>query len=164
MASSFLRGCGSLIRLVSILAVVFVVAGLIGFLTDEVRDSSEVSATRITLVQGTAQPVVVDITDPDPSPFVEKVRESKHTKAREFIDDVNDVLLKPFTWIGQDRQVWVRRLICSGLALLCYGFLLQVLADWMRKQSDASRRAARTEKERAEAEERKRSGNYVSPA
>jgi hypothetical protein len=163
-ASSFLRALSSAIRLASIVAVLFVVAGLIGFLTDEVRDSSEVSATRITFAQGTNQQVVVDITDPDPSPFVEKLREREHTSGREFIDDVNDVLLKPFTWIGQDRDVWVQRLICSGLALFCYGFLLQLLADRLRRLGDEARREAIGRAEQKAAEERKASGTFVSPA
>jgi len=164
MAASLLRGFGSLIRIISIVAVVFVVAGLIGFLTDQVRDSSEVSATRISAVQGGQTAVVVDITDPDPSPFVESVREREHTDAREVIDDANDVLLKPFTWIGQDRDVWVQRLICSGLALFCYGFLLQLLADRLRRLGDQARREAIAAAERKAAEERRASGTYVSPA
>jgi len=164
MAASLFRGFGSLIRIVSIVAVVFVVAGLIGFLTDQVRDASEVSATRISSVQGGQTAVVVDITDPDPSPFVERVREREHTDAREFIDDANDVLLKPFTWIGQDRQVWVQRLICSGLALFCYGFLLQLLADRLRRLGDQARREAIAAAEQKAAEERRASGTYASPA
>jgi hypothetical protein len=39
-----------------------------------------------------------------------------------------------------------------------------MLADFLRKESDASRRAARSAKEQAEAEARRKSGQYTSPA
>lgn len=164
VATPLLRGFSSAIRLVSIVAVVFVAAGLIGFLTDQVRDASEVSATRITSVQGESKTVIIDITDPDPSPFVERLRESKHTDAREVIDDGNDILLKPFTWIGQDRDVWVQRLIASGLGLLIYGLLLQLLADRLRRLGDQIRREQMAAAEQKAAQERRESGTYVSPA
>ena len=44
------------------------------------------------------------------------------------------------------------------------GQRVQGLADFLRKESDASRRAARSAKEQAEAEARRKSGQYTSPA
>jgi hypothetical protein len=161
-AGSFLEVLARLIRIFSVVACIFIVAGLIGLLTDLVRDTSKVQATRFT--ENGAVTVSVDVESPKPSPAVEAIREQEHTSGREFIDDVNDVLLGPVTFLIKGSDGAVRHLLYAAIGLFFYGFLLQVLADWMRKQSDASRRAARTEKERAEAEERKRSGNYVSPA
>jgi len=166
MASySVLRFVATAIRWLSVVAVVFVLAGLLGALTDEVRNSSKVSATRITQVQGgTPQTAVVDITQPDPPADVERLREKQHTAGREVIDDVNDVLMRPFSWIGQDRAPWVQRLIYTGLSLLIYGFLLQVLADQLRLLADRIRREHLSAAEAEAARERRESGTYVSPA
>jgi hypothetical protein len=166
LAGSFLEVVARLVRIFSVVAVIFIVAGLIGLLTDEVQDTSKVESTQITnLGTGTQQVTVsVDIESPKPSPAVETIREQEHSAGREFIDDVNDVLLGPFTWLIPGSDGAVRHLLYAGLGLLIYGLLLQMLADWMRKQSDASRRAAITAREEAAAEERRRSGQYISPA
>src|SRR6476620_5575950 len=115
---TFLSWIAWVLRVAAIGATIFVVAGLIGFLTDEVRDSSKVSATRITLLDNGGQPTkTVDITQPDPPADVERAREREHSGGREFIDDVGDVLMSPFTWVGDGSKAWVQRLIDSGLAL-----------------------------------------------
>jgi hypothetical protein len=153
------------VRAFSVAAVLFIVAGVIGFLTDEVGDTSKVQATRIQSL-GEMQPVVVtvDISQPDPPASVERIRESQHTSAREFIDDAGDVVATPFTWIASGSEPWVRRLLYSALGLLFYGVLLQVVADWLRRLSDESRRQLFTEREAAAAAERRASGTYASPA
>jgi hypothetical protein len=129
-----------------------------------VNDSSKVSASRITLLGNTGEPVVVDITQPDPPPAVEKLREAKHTKAREVIDDVGDVLMSPFTWIADGRAVWVQRLLYSALALLVYGVFGLYLADRLRRWADQLRRQIITDAEEKAAAERRSSGSYASPA
>jgi hypothetical protein len=164
-AGSFMDVLSRLVRLASVVAVCFIIAGLLGFLTDEVRNTSTVQATRIPdPSSGRVVTVAVDISQPDPPPAVEAVRDTQHTSAREFIDDVGDALMRPFTWIAGGASPPVQRLLYSALALFCYGFLLQMLADYMRRLADGSRRAARTEAEEKAAEERKRTGSYVSPA
>jgi hypothetical protein len=164
-AGSFLEVLSRLIRIFSVVACLFIVAGLIGLLTDEVQDTSSVQATRI-VDPGTGRvaTVTVDVESPKPSPAVEAVREQEHSSGREFVDDVNDVLLGPVNFLIEDSDGAVRHLLYAGLGLLFYGLLLQMLADWMRKQSDGARRAAASAKAEAEAEERRRSGTYVSPA
>jgi hypothetical protein len=158
-------GLSRVVRIASIVAVLFILAGLIGFLTDEVRDTSKVQATRIPDPgSGRVVTVTVDLTQPDPPAAIEKVREAEHTAGREFIDDVGDVLMGPFSWMIQDSEPWVRRLLYSFLALFFYGFLGQVLADYMRKIADGQRRAERQARDEAAAEERKRTGSYASPA
>jgi hypothetical protein len=52
---------------------------------------------------------------------VEKVREQENEKFHEFVDDVDDILLSPFTGISNSSSIWVRRLIPLALALLIYG-------------------------------------------
>lgn len=162
---SFMGFLSRIVRLASIVAVVFILAGLLGFLTDSVRDTSKVQATRIPDPgSGRVVTVTVDISQPDPPASIEQVREGQHTSAREVIDDVGDVLMRPFSWIANGSDPWVQRLIYSVLALIFYGLLLQVLADYMRKLSDGERRADATKREQAAAEERKRTGTYASPA
>ncbi len=155
----------TVVRIASYLAICFIFAGLLGFLTDVVRDTSTVQATRITSPGETrVVTVTVDISEPDPSPTVEAVREREHSSAREVIDDVGDVLAAPFSWIAEGSDPWVRRLLYSALGLLLYGLGGQLLADWMRRFSDDSRRRARTEHDAAVAAHRKATGSYQSPA
>jgi Na+-transporting methylmalonyl-CoA/oxaloacetate decarboxylase gamma subunit len=165
LAGSFFDVLARLIRIASLIAVAFIVAGLIGLLTDEVRDTSKVQSTRIQ-DPGTGQQVTktVDIEAPKPSAAIEQVREDEHTKGREVIDDVGDVLMGPFTWIMKGSDGAVRKLLYSALALILYGFLIQMLADFMRREADAQRRADKAAQEAAAAEERRKSGQFISPA
>src|SRR4051794_38644540 len=161
LAGSFFEVLGRFIRLASYIAILFIVAGLIGLLTDEVRDTSTVQATRIP-DPGSPRQVTqtIDIEAPKPGPDIEQVRQDEHTNAREVIDDVGDVLMGPFTWIIEDSDGAVRKLLYSALALILYGFILQVLADFIRKEADAQRRADRAAQEAAAAEERRKTGTY----
>lgn len=165
LAGSFIEVLGRLVRLASYVAVLFIVAGLIGLLTDEVRDTSTVQATRIP-DPGSGRQVVqqVDIEAPNPPADIEKIRESEHTGGREVIDDAGDFLMGPFTWLIKGSDGAVRKLLYSALALFVYGFLLQMLADFMRREADGQRRADRAAQEAAAAEERRKSGTFVSPA
>ena len=165
LTGSFLDVVSRLVRILAITACAFIIAGLIGFLTDEVRDTSKVQATRIPdPVSGRVVTVTVDISQPDPPANIERIREARHTSAREFIDDVNDVLLSPFSWLAEGSDPWVRRLLYSALGLFVYGFLLLMLADWIKRRGDGSRRDAFIERDRKAAEERRRTGTYQSPA
>jgi hypothetical protein len=155
----------TVVRIASYLAIFFIFAGLLGFLTDEVRDTSKVQATRIQSPGETGPTTVtVDISQPDPPASVEAIREDQHSSAREVIDDVGDVLAGPFSWIADGSDPWVRRLLYSALGLLLYGFGGQILADWLRRLSEDSRRRLRTEQAEAVAKERRASGTYESPA
>jgi hypothetical protein len=65
----------------------------------------------------------------DPSPDQERAREKQHGAVREFVDDVNDVLLSPFAGITDSSgSKWVRRSIPALIALLVYGFGLGFIA------------------------------------
>src|SRR3954454_15584049 len=117
----FFAVLSAIVRIASYLAIGFIFAGLLGFLTDEVRDTSKVQATRIQS-PGQTQPktIVVDISQPDPPRLVEAVREEQHTSGREVIDDVGDALASPFSWIAKGSDPWVRRLLYRALGLLLY--------------------------------------------
>jgi hypothetical protein len=58
---------------------------------------------------------------PNPPANVERAREKEDSGLHEFIDDVDDVLLSPFTSFSNSSSIWVRRLIPAAIALLLYG-------------------------------------------
>jgi hypothetical protein len=165
LAGSFLDVLARFVRLASILAALFILAGLIGFLTDTVRNTSISQATRIPDPgSGRIVTTTADLAEPNPPAAIEKLREANHTKAREVIDDVGDVMMAPFGFLIDGSEAWVKRLLYSALALLVYGLLGQVLANALVKSSDGARRAEVAERERKAAEERKRTGSFASPA
>ena len=52
---------------------------------------------------------------------------------REYIDDANDVLLRPFAGlVANDTSRWVQRGVPALLGLLVYGFLLSFFARYAR--------------------------------
>ncbi len=102
------------IRIAAITASAFVVLGWSLFAIDQIRGASHASVAGIA-----GDPT----TFPDPSPRQEKAREKLHSKPREFVDDVNDILLAPFAGlVDQSNSQWVRVTIPALLALLVYGF------------------------------------------
>jgi hypothetical protein len=108
------------IRIAASVACLFVVLGFGAFAYDQARGASIESVRGIN-----GDPTTFS----DPSPDQERVREQQHTKAREVIDDVNDVLLSPFAGlVDQSKSKWVRRSIPALLALLVYGLGLGFLS------------------------------------
>jgi hypothetical protein len=102
------------IRIAASLACVFVVLGFGAFALEQARGASQESVSGIA-----GDPTTFS----DPSPNQERAREKLHSGSREFIDDVNDVLLSPFAGlVASSSSKWVRRLIPALLALLVYGF------------------------------------------
>ena len=71
----------------------------------------------------------------DPGGATERQRESHHTKARETIDDVNDVILRPFAAPLSSDNVWVKRGVPTLFGLLVYGLLLLYLARMIKVRS-----------------------------
>jgi hypothetical protein len=98
----------------AIIASLFVVLGRGLFALDQAKGASHASVAGIA-----GDPTTFS----DPSPDQERVREKVHSKSREFVDDVNDVLLSPFAGLtDSSKSKWVRRSIPALLALLVYGF------------------------------------------
>jgi hypothetical protein len=117
------------VRWASIIASGFV---LLSFLFFAVDQTSEASQNQVNAIGGQAGVKVENATKvPDPPPAVEKVREQENDKFHEFVDDVDDVLLAPFTGLVDSDNIWVRRLVPLGLALLIYGLGGQYLARAM---------------------------------
>lgn len=112
---------GGLIRLVSIVASLIVVVSFALFAIDQSQAASDQSSRTIAGQEATAAA--------DPTPREEKQRERIHSKAREAIDDADDVLLKPFAWADSGSgSEWARRGVPTLLALLVYLLGLGYLA------------------------------------
>jgi hypothetical protein len=110
------------LRIVAIVLSLLVAAGFVLFAVDDFSRASAQSRDR-----------VAGINAPDPAPAVERAREQRNGRARELIDDANDVLLSPFAGIVADASSrWVRRGVPALLGLLVYGFLLGYLARYAR--------------------------------
>jgi hypothetical protein len=108
--------------MLAIVLSVIVAAGFTLFAIDDFARASNASRDRIA---GNARP--------DPTPRAEREREQRNSKAREAIDDANDVLLRPFTGlVAHDKSRWVQRGVPALLGLLVYGFMLGYLARYAR--------------------------------
>jgi hypothetical protein len=110
------------LRILAIVSSLLVAAGFTLFAFDDFSRASNASRDRIA---GNARP--------DPTPRAEREREDRNSAPREFVDDANDVLLRPFAGLvdgGKSR--WVQRGVPALLGLLVYGFGLGYLARFAR--------------------------------
>jgi hypothetical protein len=120
---------GSLIRLVAIVMSGFVLVGFAFFAADELDRGSKTQQRALAngLDGSSAIPIA-------PTPADEAAREAAHSDLREIVDDVNDVVLGPFTNLVDSKDVWVARGVPTILALLLYGFGLGFLANMLPQQ------------------------------
>jgi hypothetical protein len=115
-----------LLRTLAIVLSLIVAAGFVLFAFDDFDRASTSSRNRITQ----------DPTAAAPTPAGERERERRNSKVREYIDDANDVLLKPFANVARDSDSrWMRRGIPALLGLLVYGFLLGFLARYAKARA-----------------------------
>jgi len=117
------RDVSKLIHVVAITACFIVVLGFAGFASDEIRYSSETQQAKL----------AEDLNDPTRGAATERKREREHTRVREMIDDANDPLLAPFSGIINSDSLWVERGVPTILALLTYGLLVLLIANWLPK-------------------------------
>ena len=112
-------------RTVSVVASAIVLVSFGLFAIDETRNASEESARAIAGLEATRSS--------DPSARQERARERAHSRAREAIDDADDLLVAPFAPVvsGSDSS-WIRRGVPTLLALIVYGFGLSFLARYAR--------------------------------
>jgi hypothetical protein len=109
----------ALVRWAAIFASAFVT---LSFLYFAVNQTSAASQNQVSAIAGQAGVKAESATKvPDPPKKVELVRQQENDKVHEFVDDVDDVLLAPFTGIVDSNDIWVRRLVPLALALLIYG-------------------------------------------
>ena len=121
---------GSVIRLVAIVLSGFVVVGFAFFAADELDRGSKAQQQALANELEGSTPEVIPVA---PAPADEAAREAAHGDLREIVDDVNDVLLGPFSNLADSSDVWVARGVPTILALLLYGFGLGFLANMLPK-------------------------------
>ncbi|HEX5980118.1 MAG TPA: hypothetical protein VFY52_03430 [Thermoleophilaceae bacterium] len=121
---------GSVIRLVAIVLSGFVVVGFAFFAADELDRGSKTQQQALAHELEGSTPEVIPVA---PAPAGEAAREAAHGDLREIVDDVNDVLLGPFSNLADSSDVWVARGVPTILALLLYGFGLGFLANMLPK-------------------------------
>ena len=128
---------GSIVRLCAVTAAAFVALSFVLFATDQSREGSQ---TQQRAVDGEGVVISDNAIDvPDPPPATERAREQRHSGAREAIDDVNDVLLRPFADIADSKNIWVERTVPAVLGLLLYGLLGLMLANFIPKHRHKTR-------------------------
>jgi hypothetical protein len=115
-----------LLRTLAIVLSLIIAAGFVLFAVDDFDRASSSSRNRITQDPSAAAP----------TPAGEREREMRNSKVREYIDDANDVLLKPFASVSENSDSrWVRRGVPALLGLLVYGFLLGFLARYTKARA-----------------------------
>jgi hypothetical protein len=118
------------LRYLAIVLSLFLVIGYALFALEDIDRASQNSENRITGYAATS-----------PSPAGERERERRHGQPREFIDDVDDVLLSPFASINENATSrWARRGVPTLLGLLVYGFGLGYMARFMTARGGSPRR------------------------
>jgi hypothetical protein len=126
---------GTLIRTLAIALSAVVALSFLLFAIDETDRGSK--AQQEAVGESTGKPVTIAI-DPAPSAKQESLREQEHGKVREAIDDVDDVLLEPFSGLIDSDSNWVTRGVPTVLGLLVYGLGLGLLANFMPKPRPSS--------------------------
>ena len=124
---------GSFVRLLAILCSGLVLLGFAFFATDELDRGSKTQQGKL---DRELSGEVGDPTPIAPTPQQEAAREQVNGKFREAVDDVNDVLLGPFTSLVDSNDRWVSHGVPALLALLLYGLGLGTLANMLPKQRE----------------------------
>ncbi len=123
---------GSLVRICAVTAAVLVALSFVFFAVDQLTEGSDNQVRALRSDEARA-PSQAEIDKPAPEPAVERIRETQHSSAREYVDDANDVLLSPFTGLVDTGHVWSQRVIGGLLALLLYGLGGTLLANALPK-------------------------------
>jgi hypothetical protein len=118
----------ALIRIVAVVACAIVAIGFFAFANDEATQGSSKQVQRVQQAMD----------NPSPSANEEQLRQRRHGKVRETVDDANDVLLKPFAGIVASKDPWVTRIVPTVLALLVYGLGLTLLANMIPRRKPRS--------------------------
>ena len=124
---------GSFVRLVAILASGLVLLGFAFFAVDEMERGSQ---TQQNLLDRETKGAEYDPAPIAPTPGQEAAREQVNSPVHEIVDDVNDVLLNPFTGLIDTNDRWVAHGVPALLALLLYGLCLGMLANMLPKERE----------------------------
>jgi hypothetical protein len=109
----------AVLRWAAIISSSFVALSFLFFAADQTSTASKSSVAGITGGTNVKAESVTKL--PNPPASVEKMRALENDGFHEFVDDVDDVLLSPFTSISNSDSIWVRRTVPALIALLLYG-------------------------------------------
>jgi hypothetical protein len=109
----------AVLRWAAILSSSFIALSFLFFAADQTSNASKNSVAGITGASNVQDESITKL--PNPPRSVEKVREQDNDGFHEFVDDVDDVLLAPFTSITNSDNIWIRRIVPGLIALLLYG-------------------------------------------
>jgi hypothetical protein len=110
----------NVLRLLSTLACMVVIAAFAMWATDEGRAASDQQVAQVNDNGSVSQA---------PSPGV--TAEPERGGVRGEIEDLNDALLSPFDHIAQDGSEWAAHGVPALLALLTYGLLGRILIAYL---------------------------------
>jgi hypothetical protein len=114
----------------STLAALVLLASFGLFAIDQARDGSKQQVAKLgsEIDPGRA---ATNVNQADPSPKTERAREKKHGDVREAIDDVNDVLVSPFSGVVHSSSIWSQRGVPTLIAFLLFAVGLRILAAYL---------------------------------
>lgn len=117
----------SLLRRVSMAITVIVLLSFAMFVSDQ---SSASTSKEVATLNTENTPAAVQQPAPQRQPV-----EKRHGQPRRTIDDIDRQILKPFDgFASNSSSAWVRRGVPAGLALLVFGFGLNVLAGYIPRR------------------------------
>src|ERR1700712_1194919 len=120
-ARSLWRVIERALRFAAVVCSLLVVLGWGWFAADQTGAASKQTQAEI------AGKSAAQVASPDPDQ--ERAREKVNSKLHEYVDDANDVLLRPFSSLSENMDSkWARRTIPALIALIVYGFGLGLLA------------------------------------
>ena len=120
---------GTLIRYLAIAISAVIMLGFVLFAVNEMDKGSQAQQDKVQEEMGQDANSTIN-----PSSRDEAYREAHQGKFHETVDDINDVLLAPFTGLVDSNSAWVNHGIPALLGLLVYGFGLGMLANALPKQ------------------------------
>ena len=114
----------------STIAAIVLLASFAMFAIDQARDGSKQQVAKL---GGEIDPsnASTNVNQADPTPKTERQREKMHGQVRETVDDVDDVLIKPFTGVVHSSSIWTQRGVPALIAFLLFGVGLRIAAAYL---------------------------------
>ena len=116
---------------ISTIAALVLVASFGLFAIDQARDGSKQQVAKLGREIGPSDAAAANVNQADPAPRTEREREKKHGDVREAIDDVDDVLISPFTGVVDSSSIWTQRGVPTLIAFLLFAVGLRILAAYL---------------------------------
>lgn len=122
MVPATIAAIARLLRLAALLVSAVVIVSFVLFAVEQAGAASDAQRRALGSIHG-----------PAPTDRSEQKREARNGEVREYIDDANDSLVSPFTGLVEGQGVWVRRVVTGLLAVLLYGVVVTIGANYVRK-------------------------------